>query len=120
MSTTHHPAKDRLFRAGSQTQGQLHVHNVYNPGQATENRNSVFPLSNTLLGRYGLDEQMVLGDFNLHHCSWGGDRMAQEDPEAEKLNVIMERFGMTNTLQQGAVTYAKRNAKRLSIHAGIR
>jgi endonuclease/exonuclease/phosphatase family metal-dependent hydrolase len=54
---------------------------------------------------------MVLGDFNLHHRSWGGDRVVHEDQEAEELNVIMERFGMTNTLQQGAVTYTERNAR---------
>jgi endonuclease/exonuclease/phosphatase family metal-dependent hydrolase len=64
-----------------------------------------------LLERYGLDEQMVLGDFNLHHRSWGGDRVVHEDQEAGELNVIMERFGMTNTLQQGAVTYTERNAR---------
>jgi hypothetical protein len=97
--------------AGSQTQGQLHVHNIYNPVQATENRESTLPLIDTLLERYGLDEQMVLGDFNLHHRSWGGDRVVHEDQEAGELNVIMERFGMTNTLQQGAVTYAERNAR---------
>jgi endonuclease/exonuclease/phosphatase family metal-dependent hydrolase len=96
---------------GSQTQGQLHVHNIYNPVQATENRESILPLINTLLERYGLDEQMVLGDFNLHHRSWGGDRVVHKDQEAEELNVIMERFGMTNTVQQGAVTYAERNAR---------
>jgi hypothetical protein len=37
--------------------------------------------------------------------------VAHKDQEAEELNVIMERFGMTNTLQQGAVTYAERNAR---------
>jgi endonuclease/exonuclease/phosphatase family metal-dependent hydrolase len=54
---------------------------------------------------------MVLGDFNLYHLSWGRDRVVYEDQEAGELNVIMERFGMTNTLEQGAVTYAERNAR---------
>ncbi|KAI7698384.1 hypothetical protein KC353_g17003 [Hortaea werneckii] len=97
--------------AETQTQGQLHVHNVYNPGLASEHRESVLPLLGTLLERYERDEQVVLGDFNLHHRSWGGDRVVQEDQEAEELIVIMECFGMTNTLQQGAVTYAERNAQ---------
>lgn len=85
--------------AEAQTQGRLHVHNVYNPGRASENRESVLPLLCTLLERYERDEQVVLGDFNLHHRSWGGDRVVQEDQGAEELIVIMERFGMTNTLQ---------------------
>ncbi|KAI6789402.1 hypothetical protein KC331_g213 [Hortaea werneckii] len=97
--------------AGIQTQGHLHVHNIYNPGLASENRESVLPLLCTLLERYERDEQVVLGDFNLHHRSWGGDRVVQEDQEAEELIFIMERFGMTNTLQQGVVTYAERNAQ---------
>jgi len=54
---------------------------------------------------------VVLGDFNLHHRSWGGDRVVQEDQEAEELIVIIERFGMTKTFQQGGVTCAGRDAK---------
>jgi hypothetical protein len=42
----------------------LHIHNVYNPEQATEDRQSVLPLIVTLLETYPLDDQMVLGDFN--------------------------------------------------------
>jgi hypothetical protein len=83
---------------GGRIQGQLHVHNIYNPGQATDNQESVLPLIRTLLQRYELDEQVVLGDFNLHHRSWGGKQVVREDQEAGELNVIMERFGMTNTL----------------------
>lgn len=61
------------YEAGSQIQGQLHVHNIYNPGQATENRESVLPLIRTLLQRYELDEQVLPGDFNLHRRSWVGN-----------------------------------------------
>lgn len=36
---------------GGQTRGHLHIHNIYNPGQATEDRESVLSLILTLLGR---------------------------------------------------------------------
>ena len=41
---------------------------------------------------------MVLEDFNLYYRSWDRDRVVYEDQEAEELNFIMERFGITNTL----------------------
>lgn len=96
---------------GTQVQGYMPVHNIYNTGQTVENRESVLPLIRTLLKRHEPDEQVALGDFNLHHRSWGGDRVLQEDREAEDLNAIMERFSMTNTLQHGAVTYEERGAQ---------
>lgn len=38
--------------------------------------------------------------------------MVQEGQEAEELNVTMARFGVRKTLQQGAVTYAERDAQK--------
>jgi hypothetical protein len=96
---------------GGQAAGHLHIHNIYNPGQATEDRESVLPLIVTLLETYPLDDQMVLGDFNLHHRSWGGERVVREDQEAEELRIIMDRFGLTSTLHEGAVTYEERSAQ---------
>jgi hypothetical protein len=84
---------------------------IYNPGQTTENRDSVLPLILTLLETHQLDDQIVLGDFNLHHRSWGGERVLREDEEAEELKTIMDRFGLTSTLHEGAITYEERNAQ---------
>jgi hypothetical protein len=65
----------------------------------------------TLLETNQLDDQIALGDFNLHHRSWGGERVVREDQEAEELKTIMDRFGLTNTLHEGAITYEERNAQ---------
>lgn len=99
------------YDVGCQTQGRLHIHNIYNPGQATEDRNSVLPLILTMLERDQPDDQMVVGDFNLHHRSWGGERVVREDQEAEELRILMDCFGLTNTLHEGAVTYEERGAQ---------
>jgi exonuclease III len=99
------------YEKDHQARGCLHIHNIYNPGQATEDRESVLPLVVTLLETNQLDEQIALGDFNLHHRSWGGERVVREDQEAEELRTIMDRFGLTNTLHEGAITYEDRNAQ---------
>jgi arylamine N-acetyltransferase len=99
------------YEVDDQTRGCLHIHNIYNPGQATEDRESVLPLILTLLRIHQLDAQIVLGDFNLHHRSWGGERVVREDQEAEELRTIMDNFGLTNTLQEGAITYEERGAQ---------
>jgi exonuclease III len=96
---------------GDQAAVHLHIHNIYNPGQATEDRESVLPLIVTLLETYPLDDQMILGNFNLHHRSWGGERVVREDQEAEELRIIMDRFSLTSTLHEGAVTYEERSAQ---------
>lgn len=99
------------YEKDDQARGCLHIHNIYNPGQATEDRESVLPLVVTLLETNQLDDQIALGDFNLHHRSWGGERVVREDQEAEELRTIMDRFGLTNTLHEGAITYEERNAQ---------
>ena len=99
------------YEKNDQAQGCIHIHNIYNPGQTTENRDSVLPLILTLLETHQLDDQIVLGDFNLHHRSWGGERVLREDEEAEELRTIMDRFGLTSTLHEGAITYEERNAQ---------
>ena len=65
----------------NQTQRCLHNHNIYNPGQPVEDRESGLPLILTLLGTHQLDEQVILGDFNLHR-SRGGQRVVREDRKA--------------------------------------
>jgi exonuclease III len=99
------------YEVNDQTRGCLHIHNIYNPGQGTEDWESVLPLILTLLRTHRLDEQIVLGDFNLHHRSWGGERVVREDQEAEELTTIKDNFGSTNTLQEGAITYEERGMR---------
>lgn len=99
------------YPVDDQTRGCLHIHNIYNSGQTTEDRESVLPLILTLLETHQLDDRIVLGDFNLHHRSWGGERVIREDREAEELKIIMDQFGLTNTLHEGSITYEECNAQ---------
>lgn len=83
----------------------LVIHNIYNPVRGAEGRNSVLPLIDQLLAKHRACEQIVLGDFNLHHSLWGGLKVMQADPEAEQLIELMARFALENTLVPGTITY---------------
>lgn len=87
------------------TKRQLAICNVYNPVKSVEDRNSALPVIRTLLQTTITDEQMVLGDFNLHHSMWGGDDVGQAEHEAAELIDIMTCFEMTSTLSPGTITY---------------
>ena len=92
---------------------QITIYNVYNPTKGAEDRESVLPVVSRILGTAtttAAKEQMVLGDFNLHHGMWGGEGVAQVDQESEELIDIMASFDLTNTLSPGTVTYEEGNA----------
>ncbi|KAJ3552122.1 hypothetical protein NPX13_g11188 [Xylaria arbuscula] len=61
--------------------------------------------------RRGHEEQIVLGDFNLHHELWGGISVRETDQEADDLIEIMEDYSLTNTLSPGTVTYEEAGAR---------
>ena len=50
---------------------------------------------------------ILLGDFNLHYPSWGGDSMSYTvDIDARDLFEATEAAGIGLILRQGAVTYS--------------
>ncbi|KAF2844552.1 hypothetical protein T440DRAFT_355671, partial [Plenodomus tracheiphilus IPT5] len=114
-ATTHHPAKDRfhLCYPTGDADGlprvcffiQLAVHNVYNPPKGTRNQRSTLPQVREALDKHRTDEQIILGDFNLHHPLWGGLNKGVTDPETEDLIDIIGDFGLHSTLPPGTVTY---------------
>lgn len=83
----------------------VNIHNIYNTTQNTENRRSVLPQLRQTLHEQRDSEQILLGDFNLHHELWGGTAVDRADHEAGELINIIEDFDLTNTLQPGTVTY---------------
>ncbi|KAJ3562896.1 hypothetical protein NPX13_g8391 [Xylaria arbuscula] len=89
----------------------LVLHNIYNPGQTASDRQSVLPLLRQILDEYSHEEQIVLGDFNLHHELWGGISVRETDQEADDLIEIMEDYSLTNTLSPGTVTYEEAGAR---------
>ncbi len=79
----------------------LRIHNIYNPGgQETDGLNAL----QEVLIRNKDSEQIMLGDFNLHHPHWGG-LDAHLDERAEHLILMAEEFAMEQALPVGTVTY---------------
>ncbi|KAJ3552812.1 hypothetical protein NPX13_g11028 [Xylaria arbuscula] len=89
---------------------RLIIHNIYDPGQTAPDRQSVLPLLRQILEEHSHEEQIVLGDFNLHHKLWGGTDIREADQEADDLIEIMEDYGLTNALLPGTVTYEEAGA----------
>jgi hypothetical protein len=85
------------------------IHNVYNPGQHTENRTSCLPKLKEALSTYENTSQITLGDFNLHHEHWGGEATASMDPESNDLIDIIQEFQLESMLPTGTVTYDENN-----------
>ena len=51
-------------------------------------------------------EILLLGDFNLHHPSWGGPN-TPADPESAMLLDLVDKFGLRCITPQGAVTFSR-------------
>jgi exonuclease III len=85
--------------------GEIKLHNIYNPDQKAENRQSVLPHLRRILLSAQQREQIVVGDFNLHHDMWGGPDGPRREAEAEDLVELMEDFDLTSTLAPGTITY---------------
>ncbi len=58
-------------------------------------------------------EQIVIGDFNLHHPSWGGADV-QADQEADELILLTKEFEMEQVLPRGTMTW-----RRIESHSTI-
>ena len=91
----------------------LAIINVYNPGLWEDPTTwvSVLPEVKSILER--LDsykdtpvEALLLGDFNLHHPSWGGPN-APVDPEATALLELVTRFDLKCITPQGIATFSR-------------
>lgn len=91
--------------------GRISIHNIYNPPQSSDNRTSMIPTVRRLLEAEVAGDQIVLGDFNLHHTVWGGEGVRDVKQEAEDLVDIMSASNMACTLPVGATTYEEGNAR---------
>lgn len=91
------------------------IHHINNPPRVFGERRGSIPTVSKLLEDHVMYDQIVLGDFNLHHSMWGGERVRQADREADELIQIMERFNMANTLRTGTITYEE-GPSRSTIH----
>lgn len=81
---------------------EIRIHNIYNPCQGTGS--STLPALQGALSTHEGKEQIVLGDFNLHHPSWGG-LQATIDADSEELLLTTEQFLLQQLLPPGTPTY---------------
>jgi len=97
--------------SNANTTSKIIIHNVYNPPRSSERRESCLPNLRTALLAHALEEQIILGDFNLHHELWGGPTVRASDPESNDLIGIIEDFQLNSLLPAGTVTYDDKNAQ---------
>jgi hypothetical protein len=57
------------------------------------------------------EEQIILGDFNLHHELWGGITVRERDPESDDLIDIIGEFQLSSLLPADTITYDDKNAQ---------
>ncbi|XMA13648.1 hypothetical protein WAI453_006439 [Rhynchosporium graminicola] len=90
---------------------KIYIHNVYNPPRPSDYRTSCLPHLRTALSAHQKEEQIILGDFNLHHELWGGLTVRERDPESDDLIDIMEEYQLGSLLPADTVTYDDKNAQ---------
>jgi hypothetical protein len=88
----------------------IHVHNVYNPPQTSDQRSSCLPALRTALSTLQ-NEHITLGDFNLHNELWGGPTVQHGDAESQELLEIFGDYQLDSLLPASTVTFDDRNAQ---------
>lgn len=84
---------------------QLTVHNIYNPVRNSTSERTALADVRAILNEHQSNEQILLGDFNLHQPPWGGPNVGHTHLESENLIAIIEDFDLSNTLLPGTITY---------------
>jgi exonuclease III len=90
---------------------KIYIHNVYNPPRSSDHRTSCLPHLRRALSAHQNEEQIILGDFNLHHELWGGRTVRERDPESDDLINIIEEYQLGSLLPADTVTYDDQNAQ---------
>jgi hypothetical protein len=112
-SVTHHtPDLSTLqLRWGEEENEEIVIHNVYNPVPSLEPANSTLPVLRTAMERWRHADQIVVGDFNLHHPYWGGVMAQRADPEAEETLRLIEDYDLGLLYETGTVTFRARDSE---------
>lgn len=112
-SVTHHtPDLSTLqLRWGDEENEEVVIHNIYNPVPTLEPANSTLSMLQTAMEQWRQAEQIVVGDFNLHHPYWGGLMAQRADPEAEEALRLIENFDLALLYEAGTVTFRNRGSE---------
>ncbi|KDN71155.1 putative zinc knuckle, partial [Colletotrichum sublineola] len=93
------------IRTGEDNEPPTVIHNIYNPSPHESDRPQVLQQLRKSLETHQYSEQIVVGDFNLHHELWGGSDIRIPDREATELLDLMDDMNLTSQLQPGTITY---------------
>ncbi|KAF2802659.1 DNase I-like protein, partial [Mytilinidion resinicola] len=85
----------------------VQIHNLYNP----QPRGHTAELPGLFTPGH---EHMLVGDFNLHHPLWGGERVVAVEDEAAELVRVTRAAGLQLTTERGIETW-RRNHQRTTI-----
>ena len=93
--------------------GTIHIHSVYSqpPGSYTSPASKTLEKLEKALESEG--HYIVVGDFNIHHRSWGGNRCQVEHSAAERLLEVTIRFEMQQALPPGTIIWTARGGKQI-------
>lgn len=99
-------------RASTSYQHNIHIHNTYNEPDTTQSPvldDLAFILSETGNAITNsphevITDHIIVGDFNIHHPSWG-TRTTIADNRSSQLLEIIDEFNLTQHLPPGNTTY---------------
>jgi exonuclease III len=98
-------------------QEEIAFHNIYNPNDNGGARHregryeglpiaSCLPMLEAALEKHQDKQKIVVGDFNMHHSKWSGQRdlRSNSHKQTDFMINIMERWGLDLCLEQGTIT----------------
>lgn len=112
VEATTEEAKGDITSISLQTsQGKVCVHNIYNPPPLAHSSRELGTLQwiPQILAQKG--KHVLIGDFNLHHPSWGGQVVLQHHRVAEDLMGMLCDANMELILPEGLITWKSRGSQ---------
>ena len=85
----------------------VHIHNVYNPSPQHRTALEVLVIDELVAQLQAAPEasHIVVGDFNLHHPTWGGLRCLMQHVAADRLLDVAAAVDLNLTLPPGTITW---------------
>ncbi|KAK9778919.1 putative Zinc knuckle [Seiridium cardinale] len=104
------------IETGEGAQPPTVVHNIYNPSPREDDRSPTLQQQRKSLETHRHGEQIVVGDFNLHHELWGGSDIQAPDRETTELLDLMDDMNLISQLQPGTGRRPPDDYRPLSRH----
>lgn len=91
--------------------GKVWVHNIYNPPPLSHSSRDMNTLRwiPEILEKEGY--HILVGDFNIHHVSWGGQAVTVQHKIADSFNDILSDQKMELILPKGTITWMSRGSQ---------